>query len=217
MLKRKMENFQGELTNISNGLQWPRTCKKLPLVCERIGRLKQTFSMVSHHYRATVVPNKDKLKAVRIDWELKPKSHSKLTHPGLYGLRTNVTQHTEDDLWHLYIMLTDVEAAFRSFKSELGLRPVRYHKDKRTQGHLFITVLAYQMVHLIRCRLRQKVQLGHAWTTIRNLIRSQVRTTRVLKCKPKFVIFDKLGPPFSTDFGYSGGLAGGLIGGIFGG
>ena len=192
MLKRKMEDFQSQLKDISDGLQRPRTRKKLPFVSERIGRLKQTFSMVSKHYKVTVVPDEDKLKAIRIDWELKPQSHSKLTHPGVYGLRTNVTQHSEGDLWHLYVMLTDVEAAFRSFKSELGLRPVRHHKDKRTQGHLFITVLAYQMVHLIRGRLRQTAQLRHAWTTIRNLMQSQVRTTRVLKCKDGSVIHSRL-------------------------
>ena len=182
MLKRKMEDFQSELKNISNGLQRPRTRKQMPIVCERIGRLKPTYSMVSHHYEVTVVPDKDKLKAVRIEWELKPKSQSKLTHPGAYGLRTNVTQHIESDLWHLYIMLTDVGSAFRSLKSEFGLRPVGHQKDKRTQWHLFITELAYQMVLLIRCRLHQKAQLGHAWTTVRNLMRSEVRTTRVLKC-----------------------------------
>jgi len=33
-------------------------------------------------------------------------------------------------------------AVFRSFKSELGLRPVFHHKEIRVDGHLFITVLA---------------------------------------------------------------------------
>jgi transposase len=39
-------------------------------------------------------------------------------------------------------MLTDLEAVFRSLKSELGLRPVFHHKEERADGHLFITVLA---------------------------------------------------------------------------
>jgi transposase len=39
-------------------------------------------------------------------------------------------------------MLTDLEAVFRSFKSELGLRPIFHHKEVRADGHLFITVLA---------------------------------------------------------------------------
>jgi len=43
-------------------------------------------------------------------------------------------------------MLTDLEAVFRGLKSDLGLRPVFHH----TEGHLFITVLAYQLVQAIR-------------------------------------------------------------------
>ena len=38
-------------------------------------------------------------------------------------------------------MLTDLEAVFRSLKSELGLRPIFHQKQHRSNGHLFITVL----------------------------------------------------------------------------
>jgi hypothetical protein len=46
-----------------------------------------------------------------------------------------------------------IEAVFRCFKSELGLRPIFHHKEVRADGHLFITVLAYQFAQLIRRRL----------------------------------------------------------------
>src|SRR5580692_5280570 len=49
--------------------------------------------------------------------------------------------------------LWDIEAVFRSLKSELGLRPVFHQKEARTEGHLFITVLAYQMVQAVRRKL----------------------------------------------------------------
>ena len=42
---------------------------------------------------------------------------------------------------------------FRSLKSELGRRPVFHHQADRTDGHLFITVLAHQMVQKIRHKL----------------------------------------------------------------
>jgi hypothetical protein len=41
-------------------------------------------------------------------------------------LRSNETGWSEEQLWRTYMMLTDLEAVFRSLKSELGLRPV-YH------------------------------------------------------------------------------------------
>lgn len=47
------------------------------------------------------------------------------------------------------MMLSNLEAVFRSLKSELGLRAIVYHKAVRAQGHRFITLLAYQLVQLI--------------------------------------------------------------------
>ena len=57
-------------------------------------------------------------------------------------------------MWRTYFMLTDLEAVFRSLKSELGLRPIYHHKPIRAEGHLFIIFLAYQLVQVIRTRLR---------------------------------------------------------------
>ena len=47
-------------------------------------------------------------------------------------------------------------AVFRSLKSELGLRQIDHQKQRRTNGHLFITVLAYQLVQVLRRRLREQ-------------------------------------------------------------
>jgi transposase len=50
-------------------------------------------------------------------------------------------------------MLTELEAVFRGLKSELGLRAVFHNNEKRTEGHLLITVLAYQLVQATRREL----------------------------------------------------------------
>jgi transposase len=39
-------------------------------------------------------------------------------------------------------MLTNLEAVFRSLKTDLGLRPVHHHIERRVEAHLFISVLA---------------------------------------------------------------------------
>jgi hypothetical protein len=43
-----------------------------------------------------------------------------LTHPGVYCLRSNEVTWDEATLWQTYTMLTDLEAVFRSLKSELN-------------------------------------------------------------------------------------------------
>ena len=91
--------------------------------------------------------------ATAIQWEQRPVAGSKLTHPGVYCLRSNQTDWSAETMWRTYLMLTDLEAVFRSLKSELGLRPISHQKQHRSNGHLFITVLAYQLVQVIRRRL----------------------------------------------------------------
>ena len=63
---------------------------------------------------------------------------------------------------------------FRSLKSELGLRPVFHHQENRVDGHLFITVLAYQFVQIIRRQLKEQGIVGR-WATLREILGSQYR------------------------------------------
>ena len=60
-------------------------------------------------------------------------------------------------------MLTDLESVFRSLKSELGLRPVYHSKEDRSDGHLFITVLAYQCVQAMRAI--KEAGINDSWVT----------------------------------------------------
>jgi hypothetical protein len=77
-------------------------------------------------------------------------------------------------------MLTDLEAVFRSLKSELGLRPIFHHKEDRADGHLFITVLAYQLVQLIR-RRRHEQGIQESWARLRETLNAQVRVTATFR------------------------------------
>ena len=91
---------------------------------------------------------------------------SKATHPGVYCRRTNITDWDPERMWRTYVLLTDLEAVFRSLKSELGLRPIYHWKPERSAGHLFVTVLAYQLAQVIRRRLRDSGETA-SWTTLR--------------------------------------------------
>jgi transposase len=77
-------------------------------------------------------------------------------------------------------MLTDLEAVFRGLKSELGLRPVYHHNEKRTEGHLFITVLAYQLVQAIRRKLEAAGE-NISWSRLREVLSVQQRVTATFR------------------------------------
>jgi transposase len=64
---------------------------------------------------------------------------------GCYLLRTNVTDWTPEELWHAYMHLTDVEAAFRIQKDQLGLRPIWHQLAHRIQAHILVCFLGYAM------------------------------------------------------------------------
>jgi len=97
-------------------------------------------------------------------------------------LRTNQADWDESTLWKNYTMLTDLEAVFRSLKYELGLRPVHHHIADRVSGHLFITVLAYHLVHAIQYRLSH-TGINDSWTTLRNILLPHNRVTVSMQCK----------------------------------
>ena len=88
------------------------------------------------------------------------------TRAGHYVLRTSHTEWSVEDTVRTYWRLTELEATFRSLKSELGLRPV-WQLSKRIEGHLFIAVLVLYGVNVIRTRLATQ-GIHYKWATLRN-------------------------------------------------
>jgi hypothetical protein len=179
--QRFCERFEAGLKNIADGLGKPRTEKRLDKVHERIGRLKEKSKGIGQHYAIELLPDASGKKAVELRWTKQPQAGTRLTHPGVYYLRSNQTDWDSERLWRTYIMLTDLEAVFRSFKSELGLRPVYHPKEIRVNGHLFITVLAYQFVQIIRKQLQEHDIQGR-WSRLREILSVQQRNSVLPAC-----------------------------------
>ncbi len=182
MAERFAARFEGELKKLHDGLSRPRTRKRLDRVWQRIGRIKEKSRGVGAHYVIDVIADDSGNKASAITWERRPRAGTLITHPGVYCLRTNVEDWDEETLWRTYTALTDVEAVFRSLKSELGLRPIFHQTQKRSDGHLFITVIAYQLVQTIRRRLGEQGQ-NESWASLRRILEGQQRVTASFRRK----------------------------------
>ena len=174
--------FEGELRKLHDGLKRPRTRKRLDHVWQRIGRIKEKSRSVGAHYVIDVIADDSGKKARAVTWERRPLAGTMITHPGVYCLRTNVEDWDEETLWRTYTALTDVEAVFRSLKSELGLRPIFHQTQKRSDGHLFITVIAYQLVQTIRRRLGEHGERA-SWASLRRILEGQQRITATFRRK----------------------------------
>jgi transposase len=180
IVERFTTRFEAALAKLNDGLARPRAHKRLDQVWQRIGRLKSRHTRVAAHYQIDVTADETGERAAAVTWTRRPKDGSMLTHPGIYCLRSSETDWDEETLWRTYTTLTDVEAVFRSLKSELGLRPIYHHKPRRAEGHLFITVVAYQLAQVIRTRLRTHGE--HAsWSTLRRILEGQQRVTATFR------------------------------------
>ena len=99
---------------------------------------------------------------------------------GYYVIETTHTELDDLQIWKLYMTQTHVEAAFRSMKSDLGVRPIFHQTADRTSAHLFIAVLAYHLLFAIEHTLELHGDM-RLWQTIREALSTHTRSTVVMK------------------------------------
>ncbi|WP_434782916.1 IS1634 family transposase [Ferrovum myxofaciens] len=176
MVERFATGFEAGLKKIVEGLAKPRGEKRYGKLLERIGRLKEKSRGAGQHYQVELIADESGKLVTGLAWKKVPVDGTMATHPGIYCLRSNETTWDEEKLWRTYTMLTDLESVFRSLKSELGLCPVYHSKEERADGHLFITVLAYQAVQVLRAKLK-KADIRDNWASLRETMSVQRRVT----------------------------------------
>ncbi len=174
------ERYEAELDNIKAALTKKGGTKKYERVWERIGRLKERYPTANKHYNIEVKPDDKQEKAIDVIWKknpLKPKSGE-----GIYFIRTSLPRADEQTLWTIYNTLTEIEATFRILKTDLALRPVFHKYDENVESHLFLGLLAYQLVATIRYQLKQK-GITHDWRNIVRIMNTQKEITTTMKNK----------------------------------
>ena len=58
-------------------------------------------------------------------------------------------------LWAWYMQLVQVEEAFRTLKSDLGLRPIFHRVEPRVEAHILVAFLGYCLSATLRAKLRR--------------------------------------------------------------
>ena len=98
---------------------------------------------------------------------------------GCYVIETTHTELTGAEIWKLYMSLTRIEGAFRAMKSELGFRPVYHQNSERTEGHLFVSVLAYHLLNAIEIEMSKSGD-HRLWSTLRVELSTHQRCTLIM-------------------------------------
>jgi hypothetical protein len=75
---------------------------------------------------------------------------------GHYLLRTNLVAEDPAMLWDRYMQLTQIEAAFKCLKSDLGIRPIYHQLEHRVEAHILVAFLAYCLTVTLKHRLQTR-------------------------------------------------------------
>jgi Transposase DDE domain len=175
MNSRFSQRFEQGLSQIKESVAKKSGVKKQEKVWERIGRLKAKYQSIHRYYDIDTEAN-DKGTVTNIIWKQKPLENKE----GYYLLRTTLDQKDEQVQWTIYNTIREIEATFRTLKTDLDLRPVYHKTDAASMAHLHLGLLAYWVVNTIRYQLKQK-GITNEWKDIVRIMNSQkiVTTTMV--------------------------------------
>jgi hypothetical protein len=132
-----------------------RSCPARDRLLQRIGVLKheagRAAGMVDIHVPATEEPVTPETFHYRLRVETFQQAEALDGH---YLLRTNLPGESPEVLWRYYIQLTEIEAAFKTLKSDLALRPIYHQVEPRVEAHIFVAFLAYCLTATLAQRLK---------------------------------------------------------------
>ncbi len=129
------------------------------VVAQRVGRLLGQNSRAAGAFQVQIVPDANGL--AKFSWKKvdRWRQWARLSE-GCYLLRSNVMEWSPEELWRVYIQLTEAEAAFHIQKSDLQLRPIWHRKPKRVEAHILVCFLAYVLWKTL-AQLCQRAGLGN--------------------------------------------------------
>ena len=87
-------------------------------------------------------------------YELNKESYKEtLDRDGSHILRSNAIHEDATTMWSMYMQLVNIEAAFKSMKSDLAIRPIWHHVQPRVEAHIFIAFMGYCLLTTLRKHL----------------------------------------------------------------
>jgi len=102
---------------------------------EGLGGLKQQAGKSAKCVDIIIPPQGSPVTEANFAYRLNKNAYKRLMlRDGMYLLRTNTAETAPDVIWQRYVLLTQVEAAFKSLKSDLAVRPVYHQLEHDTTG-----------------------------------------------------------------------------------
>ncbi len=145
--------FEDGLAAISSSLTKRSGTRKYETVLKRIGKLEGKSPSIARYYTINVEKDEKAGYATSITWNLQIPEKQVY---GTYFLRTNVPNLDEKTTWDYYNLIREIECSNRQLKTGLNLRPIYHRRDERSDGHLFLGLLSYWIVNVIRHQMKKE-------------------------------------------------------------
>jgi transposase len=145
---RALHGLRKDLAKLSKTVRSGRV-RRRELIYKRLGRLEERWPTAWPYLKEVELTQSNLV----WKWDRK-KLRSAWLHQGAYLLRTNLTDRDPQLLWPQYIQLTELEAVFRTLKSELNLRPIFHRIQRRVEAHILIAFLGYCLWICLKQKLR---------------------------------------------------------------
>jgi hypothetical protein len=132
-----------------------RSCPRRDQLLLRIGGARKEAGSVARFLEVRVPREGEAVTRASFRFRLdKAKLKAAELQDGHYLLRSNLVEEDPAVLWERYIQLTQIEAAFKALKSEMGLRPIYHRLEHRVEAHIFVAFLAYCLLVTLKNRLQ---------------------------------------------------------------
>ncbi len=132
-----------------------RSCPPRDRLLLRIGAAKKEAGRAFGFVRIRLPQEGDEVTRPTFTFALdKEKLKKAELRDGHYLLRSNLVGEDPALLWDRYVQLTQIEAAFKSLKSELGIRPIYHQLEHRVEAHILVAFLAYCLTVTLKQRLQ---------------------------------------------------------------
>jgi len=132
-----------------------KSCPSRDQLLMRLGSAKKEAGRAYHFVDIQVPAAKPAVTKESFRFSLnKTKLKEAEMRDGHYLLRSNLVAEDPAVLWERYMQLTQIEAAFKDLKSDLGIRPIHHQKADRVEAHIFVAFLAYCLSVTLKKRLQ---------------------------------------------------------------
>ena len=166
------QRFLLDMEKLSKRLEGERL--KTAAAAERaLGKVLAKHPRVARFYDTSIIPGPPLAVRCRRD---DPRWAEEDELAGCYALRADRRDLDGEAIWRLYMTLCRAEDGFQTVKSDLGLRPGYHRIENCVDAHVFITILAYQVLRFVLHKLEQHGDT-RSWHTIRHILATHCYAT----------------------------------------